>query len=193
MVKGSVMATHRLMIRGTTMLMLTLCVGCGGSQPTSPAKSTTSVEAATLDAAFIARADKVCAPYLKYNHEHTLELPGFSRYSPDPATLPAVAEYLSHNPAYRTLVPSLRSLGAPTSGSAAWDAFVDDLSEGQALVAQLTTRARRSDDAGFVKISSQLDANQASLHGELPKLGLSASSSCYGAQIDVLRAPPAVG
>ena len=65
------------------LLPLLLIVGCAGSQPSATSPDASSGASTTLDAAFIARAEKACDPYATYNSKHYFPLKGFNRYDPD--------------------------------------------------------------------------------------------------------------
>src|SRR3954447_3143786 len=92
------------------LVPLVVAMGCSGSDGTKDGSGGDSASAAavkTLDAAFVARAEKVCRPYLKYNSTHFFALTHFNRFDPTAGVLKRVGDFLSRNPSYRTLASEL--------------------------------------------------------------------------------------
>jgi hypothetical protein len=171
------------------VLPLSLVVGCSRPKvndgPGDVSRATTN-----LDAAFVARAENVCAPYTKYNSSHFFTVAGFNRFTPNPAALPRVASYLERNPTYRTLGPDLEKLGRPATGEAAWHAVMADVAASNKLMKHAVTSAGERDAAAFMRYDERLTQNTARLHADLRKLGLPGGSTCYGVQGDPLATKP---
>jgi hypothetical protein len=179
---------RRLLASGVTLLLpLSFAVGCSNTKA-HDGSGDVSRATTTLDAAFVARAENVCAPYTKYNSSHFFTVAGFNRFSPDPAALPR--SYLQRNPTYRTLGPDLEKLGRPATGEAAWQAVMDDVAASNTLMKHAVTSADERDAAAFMKYDERMTQNTVRLHADLRKLGLPGGSTCYGVQGDPLATKP---
>ena len=183
------MPRRRLAVLLPALLPLLLVMSCAGTEPRTHSDDASSPPT-TLDAAFLARAEKACRPYATYNSGHFLQVAGFNRYAPDVALLPLVAEHVSRNPSYRTLVSDLEALGRPDGGREAWGAVMDDVAAGEELVRKQIVSARNGDGAGFVTYVERVELNIKTLQRDMQKLGLPGGSPCWGAQLDPLANRP---
>jgi hypothetical protein len=175
---------------GTALLPLFLTVSCGSSDTGDSSHDTSGGSSKTLDSAFVARAENVCRPYMKYNATHFFDVEGFNRFDPSAPLLDKVAAYLSRNPAYRTLASDLDKLGQPDDGGATWNDVMDDITSSQQLMKNVIRSAHQGDVAAFKTYDERLTASDAGLHADLVKLGLSQGSACYGVQGDPLETVP---
>jgi hypothetical protein len=165
-------------------------MGCSASDAESSTDKASTASSTKLNPAFLARAEKVCRPYMKYNSTHFLEVSGFNRFAPTAGLLDRVAVFLSRNPSYRTLTSDLGQLGRPDSGAAAWGAVMDDLATSQRLMRNEIRSAHQGDVAAYKTYDERLTDNTAGLHSDLVKLGLASGSACYGVQGDPLATAP---
>ena len=97
-------------------------VGCGGTAATSTGGE------ATVDSAFIGKADAWCARTVAGYHAAQGSFPArsFDPLHPDPAQLPQVGRFLARGNHIRDGMPAgLRALGEPTTGAAQWDRVRD--------------------------------------------------------------------
>jgi hypothetical protein len=175
------------------LLPLMVTMGCSASDGTkdgSGAESDTAAAVKTLDAAFVARAEKVCRPYSKYNSTHFFAFTHFNRFDPSAGVLKRVGDFLSRNPSYRTLASDLQGLGQPETGKAGWSTVMEDLGTSQKLMKNNIQSAQQGDVAAFKTYDERLTANISGLHADLVKLGLPSGSACYGVQGDPLQQAP---
>jgi hypothetical protein len=171
----------------TALLPLCLAVGCSTSDARGSSPDAATAAGTTLDTGFVARADKACGPYATYNSTHYFRVKGFNRFDPSAAGLTRVAEFLSRNPSYRTLVSDL---GRPGTGTKAWSAVMEKLRVSQRLMSNQVRSARQGDVAAFKSNDAKLTENTAALHADLVTLGLPSGSACYGVQGDPLQTAP---
>jgi hypothetical protein len=178
---------------GMAVLPLCLTVSCASSNAEDAphgGSSQSSGSSKTLDPAFVARAETVCRPYMKYNSTHFFRMEGFNRFDPSPALLDKVAVYLSRNPSYRTLASDLDKLGQPDSGASAWQNVMGDIASSQQLMRNEIRSAHQGDVAAFKTYDERLTASDAGLHADLVELGLTQGSACYGVQGDPFETAP---
>ena len=180
------MHRSRLALLGAALLPIVLVLGCASSETGTKPKDAASAPSTKLDSTFLARAEKVCGGYAKYNSENYFQAAGFNRFAPDVAQLPRVAAHIGPNPSYRTLHSDLDALGRPDSGGAAWNAVLHDVNTGEGLVMKEIVSARRRDGAAFVNYDGRVEQNIRTLLADLQKLGLSAGSPCWSMQLDPL-------
>lgn len=164
------------------VMLMAASAGCGSE----PADTPGAANETTPDAAFVKRAEVVCAQYVTYNRAHDFRMAGFNRFDPDEELLPKVADVIDRNPSFHTLVPGLRALGEPKTGADAWDVVLADLEKGAKLTLQQVASAREADAAAFVRYENQITTNSTALHLDLQKSGLPGDHSCREAQIDPL-------
>lgn len=188
--KGSPRSKQLLFACGMALLPLFLTMSCASSGGEDSSHGTSHGSSKSLDSAFVVRAENVCRPYSKYNSTHFFDAKGFNRFDPTPALLDKVADYLSRNPAYRTLASDLEKLGKPDSGGATWTAVMDDIAGSQQLMKNVIRSAHQGDVAAFKTYDERLTASDAGLHADLVELGLSQGSACYGVQGDPLETVP---
>jgi hypothetical protein len=182
--------TTNILACGAVLLPLVLATGCATSDAESSSDKPPTASSTKLDSAFLARAEKVCRPYMRYNSTHYFTVTGFNRFAPSAGLLDRVAAYLDRNPSYRTLGAELESLGQPDSGRAVWGAVMDDLATSQRLMRNEIRSAHQGDVAAYKTYDERLTENTAGLHSDLVKLGLAGGSACYGVQGDPLATAP---
>ena len=183
---------HLVVSCGVALLPLVLTVGCSASDANGSSRhdSASASASETLDGAFVARVERVCEPYTKYNSTHYFNVQGFTRFDPSAALLPRVAAFLNRNPAYRTLVPDLEKLGQPDTGGAAWSEVMAGFSSNDKVMKQEILSARQRDVDAFKRYDARVTTATSGLHAHLVELGLPGASVCYGVQGDPLETVP---
>ena len=147
-----------------TPLALVLA-GCGGSQKTAntstaasqtasgPATSIASpTPATTLDAAFIARANAVCARAKRaLDAKGKFPYQSFDPLHPQVTLLPKVGAFFAARRAIGDRVPAeLQALGTPHNAAGQWDQMVASSKQDRAIADRQIKAAEASDAPAFV-------------------------------------------
>jgi hypothetical protein len=155
---------------------------CGGSKAkttTTPAV-TAPPSAATIEAAFIARANAVCSRALtRLNAHGPFPYPRFDPLHPDVKLLPKVGAFFSRlRPVADTVPAQLRRLGSPRHGRSAWRRLLTLARQERAIADRQIAAANASDVATFVSTVNAIGPVGGRFHRTAQAAGFAAASPC---------------
>jgi hypothetical protein len=150
---------------------------CGSSSKSSSAASLTNT---SIDAAFIARANAVCArakartdAYGQFPYQH------FDPIHPDAKLLPKVGAFFVQQQSIRDQVPGeLRRLGIPKQGAVLWSELVAAVSQNRAINDRQTAAANAADASAFVPTVNEAQHSHEQIQQLGQRAGFSESSPC---------------
>jgi hypothetical protein len=185
---------HRLQRRTIAALLLVVVLaGCGGSKKgtgtstaasqtaSGPATSIPSPTAATaLDAAFIARANAVCARAKRaLDAKGQFPYQSFDPLHPQVTLLPKVGAFFAARRAIGDRVPAeLQALGTPHNAAGQWDQMVALSKQDRAIADRQIKAAEASDAPAFVATVNAIAATDKRLGQLALSSGFTRSSPC---------------
>jgi hypothetical protein len=154
---------------------------CGSSSKSSSATGPARSSASTsLDAAFIARADAVCAR-AKSRTDTYGQFPyqNFDPIHPDVKLLPKVGAFFAQSQPTRDRVSGeLRQLGTPQQGAALWRQLVALVAQNRVINDRQIAAAKASDASAFVPTVNEAQQSHDRIQQLGRRAGFSESSAC---------------
>jgi hypothetical protein len=168
----------RLPVVALAVLLPAACIaGCGSSNSThttlEPISTPALSASATLNAAFIARANAVCARAniaIKKAHG-TFPYAAFDPLHPEPKLLPKVGAFFASSQAIADRVPGeLQALGDPERNAALWHQMLALTRQSRAIAHRQVATAEASNAPAFVATVREVESG----HVNLGRLGIEA-------------------
>jgi hypothetical protein len=174
-------------LAAAVVLLLAACIaGCGGSSnSTATSRTTASIPepsaSSRLDAAFIARADAVCARANAAIEKAHGKFPysTFDPLHPDPKLLPKVGAFFASSQAIADRVPGeLQALGDPQRNAALWHQMLALSRQSRAIAHRQVAAAQASNAPAFVATVQAIESESMNLGRLAITAGFAERSPC---------------
>ena len=146
-------------------------VGCGGSAADK------NVAVNPIDAAFIAKAEAICAPVLDYNASHPNPYPSFDYNHPDAATMKLEGAFFSASP-FNAALAQLVALPAPQTNAPSWTALTTTAAALRTQSLKQNAAALAGDVTTFTATIAPISSLATMLQINAYQAGFADTSSC---------------
>jgi hypothetical protein len=176
-------ANRRIAVRRSAMFVVCVAaalplLGCGGgSGATTNVGSSGSTDGS--HAAFLARVDRVCAQAVARHAGHQFPVVGFDPEHPDPAQLPAVADYFAKYGGLGTTTAGLHRVAPPSGDIAGWQDLLGLADRVTSNAQRQIAAGRARDVAAFVTAVHTANDLIGRLNAAASRLGFADTSPCH--------------
>jgi hypothetical protein len=148
---------------------------CGSSSSSSGTSSNNT----SIDAAFIARADRVCARAKSKDAYGQFPYQNFDPIHPDVKLLPKVGAFFVKSQPTRDRLPGeLRRLGTPQQGATLWTELVAAVTQNRVINDRQIAAANAGDASAFVPTVNEAQRSHEQIQRLGKRAGFSESSPC---------------